>query len=305
MQSLPDENLLNTFKFIDLHELLKLRLVCKKWKNLIAEKIRINELNVVDHFRVCKLNRDKSLSWFGSNRLYDFQYLLVYNRERPFSFSFFNSPLFHSNWDGGLFYKLKYLNLRFKLRRKDYEKFGLLNNLKNLVHLEIFYLEVNNEMQLSLDNLEILAIYNLIIKENKTPLFIISTPKLTKLLLHHFSEDLTNLNYLNLIQFNYPKSLRHLEIEQINVNELARFENLERIDCYNEEINKNYDDAELFTTLPRLTSLNFIDGTFSTYAITEFFKDREGYLFYLLQRKDALELFDIRISAEGLILNLL
>lgn len=224
------------FQHLDLIELLKCRLVSKKWKNLI-DKIKIREL-IVSKSTPMGIRR---YCWYHSNRL-------IYYKNSFHSLNLFsmNVPMFQN-----LTKNLKYLNITFDLIQND-QQFNIshLNNFKQLEHLNLCCIEMKESVKLVLPELRILCFDEL--QDMLSPLFeifnsnilTVDSPKL----------EILFLNYIEKFELVHYESVKRLQIGSSFIDEqfLNSFTNLEYLQCDHFQLLS----ANALNYLPNLKELN-------------------------------------------------
>lgn len=236
-----NEILINVFKQLELLDLLKCRLVCRDWKNLVS-KVMIEEL-VLDCGQI-KLDEPIIFSKF-INRTKWFKirtpYKNVIKTKNNSSLDTLSSMFDLIN--------LKRLRINSPI---DYNAFeiGNLNKFTNLEQLEIGYYNRQSSAQLYLPNL-------------KT--FYFRSNSIGSLQVNSNTLEILSCTDLNQIKLKQPETIKYLEIDHFKENDLADFKNVEYLQIYsvNEPTKENILNS--FPNLKRIRILPNYDQEFDYY----------------------------------------
>ena len=207
LDNLPLELYQFILQYLDLVDVLNLRVVSKRF-NFIVSEFKVNELiffNCNDYYN--------KFNWFYLNRPINFKNLI--NESKLFLLF---APLINIQ-------SLKYLKI-VNLQNSKLIHLDELNQLDQLVHLEIELKIFKNEnwqrnSRLALPNLKSLCLGLQNYADEK---IVIETPKLTGLYLVYESD----IN--DLFEFSYPSMISHLKLRNYH-NDVSLFLNIEYLDC--------------------------------------------------------------------------
>ena len=194
MDKLSPEVYCLIFKYVNLKDLIDCKLVCKYWNEIISNQAKVDKLMVSDE------NVDYQLRWYHSNEL-------IYEE-----IEYCHTIQFLAQIEKSILSNLKHLRINSEI------EFCQLNLFSRLVHLEISYDLRSRTIDLSLPNLEILAIYAALSSQ-----LTIDCLKLKVLLFHNHNYIYYRYNNLDL---KNAGTIKYLETD-IYDDELAIFKNVE------------------------------------------------------------------------------
>lgn len=232
---LPIELNFKIFEYLEMADILKLRLVCKQFK-LIIQNMRFDELIFVSDD--CPIEGN----WFYSNRPFNLNNLIDSSKLSILKTSFISTE-----------FTLKRLKIvcggeDFQLSLND------LNKFKNLVNLELYIVtsikpESVDEIVLYLPKLETLFLYNNLLL--KLTNLILKTPKLKAFKFKIFEGF--KYNWTKFISFDYPLSISYLHINYFQ-QFFTIFKNVDHLVC------KNLYSNQIFDCFPKLKQLEINFG---------------------------------------------
>lgn len=206
---LPDECLKRIFEFLSLRDRVKCREVNRQFK-FLADQVEIQELVVSDSKSLdckCQYPNNQQISNQNAISLEAFTFL-------DFSPLQLNEQL-----------KFLHIHLDDEVRwSRMTQDFKLVNSFKQLVQLEIeLKAQRVRPVTLSLPNLKMLGFHE---SNPHPPLLYLKTPML----------EVLSCEVLDGIRLTYPRKIKHLSCActasyMIGVNHMAKFKNLEVLDC--------------------------------------------------------------------------
>lgn len=207
---LPDEMILVIFsKFESLNHLLRLRLVCRRFRNII-NSVRLDSLNI-------KFDDPNGL--YIKERIDD-DYML--SRKLAIKFRTSNLEYYKSDLMKTILAKLKSLSIRklminhFKIKWKNLE--ASLNQLKQLEFLQIKEMKLKTkDKTLYLPNLK-----TFIVLKFQYSQLTLDAPKLNRLYFFVYGDINYNLN--DALKILYPNTITHLAVR--NISKISQFVNL-------------------------------------------------------------------------------
>lgn len=272
IDDLPPEMLQEVLRPLSLLNLIRCKLVCKRWNELIS-RMKVERLFVDDDLEIKK-------RWFYSNM-----------SNKPWELAC--SQLFVAQHKRAILSNLKYLRLDYEVSNDDLKqpkvlRFdpNILNEFKQLIHLEIDNYEAG-ELHLKLSNLEILSL-NWFYNTNSVS---IDCPKLTIMRFWEQPEnDQLRMKHIDRIRVLYSSILGA---------KLARFKNLEKLYCdqYDQELPDQF-------TLSKLKQLKLIycGLGFGRYDIGRPFWDLQQRIREFMRLKRVLGRKDLQVYFAGLLL---
>lgn len=230
MEKLPPELLVQIIYQLQVKDILRAKLVCKKWNSIISSFIKLKNLVVCDYPPI----KEK---YFATSEPVNCSQLIQINNK--------DLDVLVRNLDGSMF-----MNLRVLYVTNIYDKFleiDFVNNFKLLQRLELSHLKLKTkgrDCTLLLPCLTILNIDNITIKGSA----IIDARTLEKLRLN--SDEM----HMKRIQFAHNESIRLLETNKLNsCSKLSLFSNLEHLYCHQDV--KGVD----LTKWPKLKEIQFYE----------------------------------------------
>ena len=205
LDQLPDLCLRKLFAFLSLRSRAKCRSVCRLFK-FYADETRVDEL-VVQYSRYdsrCSDTFSECRVWYLTDRELDFR-----NSITQVGFSSMRCLL-------KLNERLRFLHVH--LGYSSSFDFKLLNDLKQLVHLEI-RLQADGDVPktLALPNLKVFDVQSLLRHDS----YVLNTPKL----------EVLACNEIRKIQVEHPETLKRLECKYSGEPVVSKFKNLEVLTC--------------------------------------------------------------------------
>lgn len=239
MDSIPSELLVESFNYLDLDEIKKLRLVCKKFKSIVDNLLRREDL-VISGARVLSSNR-----WSHDDKLIS-HLNWIKDLDAP-GFKSSNNlfkTIKHLYIETGFNYETNDNILRFQLSNFPS---NLLKNINSFQHLETFeiissnYLGETGELKINLPKLKV---FNIGLTKLRT--IKLNTPKLVYLKTKRLA--------LSKIQVMHPQTIKHLEIDDYD-STVMTFKNLEYLYCYRFSTL----EPELIVKLTKLKQIHFME----------------------------------------------
>lgn len=191
IDQLPELCLVRIFECFGLPDLVRCRAVCSLFK-MYADRVKMKELFV-------SRNKYWPAKWYRTGRRIDC--------ENRISWNAFSSL-------GPLQFKLRE-NLEFLYidLHEQIVSFELLNELKQLVHLEVgWYKFFDHRKELTHPNLKVLSIPGI-----KCWPLVLKTPKL----------EVLQIDITGSVEFEYPETIKQLECKYVGASFMAKFKNLE------------------------------------------------------------------------------
>lgn len=199
MNNLPDALIVRILDHLNVDELInKMKMVCKRWKNLIENNLKIKELIIRDEY-------EEIFDWY-----FDCEPINLKNTIYSSKLDFFSYPSFTAMFKNDL------KKLKTNLKRNINLEY--LNDLTRIEHLEIDdCLYLDRSVTLNLKNLKILKIF-IFLKDHK-------------LIINSLNLKILSCFKLQTIKILKPQKVEYIEVKKNLVECLKMFSNLKVFKC--------------------------------------------------------------------------
>lgn len=270
LDQLPHLCLEKIFTYLGLRDLIKCRAVSRQFK-FYADGTGLDELVVrIEGQKNCGDIWGFCTNWYRTGRPINFGYSIG-----PSAFSSVKSSPFK------LDQQLKFLHVHLK-STADLD-FKLLSWFKQLVQLEIRSTTQNNNTKPETLILPNLKVFDIRCCDDKLA-YVLKTPKL----------EVFACKYLDKIQVQHPETIKQLVCDHHDVSLMAKFESLERLDCFCDL------DLSLLSAWKNLKELNL--SIVVSWLNTRSYNQLKTSLTNLIRQRTALKKNELKLYLQDVLL---